>query len=615
NWTCHSETQGKIFENISLPLGWVLYGRREKLVSCERNIFINEHDTKENQAVFLVNVILAYEVYWNGTLIDQKGSLMEDKEEFDPTPNLVLIAKEKIQFGENTLKILTYDPSGFGGIFRIPIFGKADDMEKEAFAYMVKVGGLIFLCFFLFLFYILYYFQNPFQKEMLYFSFTCFFIGINMSCYYKVSYYINSSFVFNYLSYNLSLGLFSLGLVLFFYEVFEQKLSFISWLLFAICSLYLLITLFGGLSNVVRDFHRSYLIALFIVFVPVLLSLELARYVLKGKNLESFGVDYIILASLVAILALNHSYLRFFIQELPKEELTVESFLTFVIGMILTISQKQKYVQERLNLIEKNYQEDLKKEIKEKTSELETANEKLQEDHAFKNKLFSIIAHDLRSPLNSLELLLDLLKENDIESEEFQEFSNEISLSLHNNQFLLSTLLYWVSQQVKKREVILEEFAPSDIFEETIQILSPNILQKKIQIQRKYGKDCLVYSDRNMIRIILRNLLNNAIKFSESNSKLILGYRIYETECEFFVQDFGVGMSEQVQKEILDSKVTQIESQRGTENEKGLGLGLKLSFAFLKELGSEIFLSSQKGKGSKFWFRIPLSNKTHDTHS
>ena len=225
-----------------------------------------------------------------------------------------------------------------------------------------------------------------------------------------------------------------------------------------------------------------------------------------------------------------------------------------------------------------------------------------------KDKLFSIIAHDLRGPLNSITQLSELVKKSCAlcMEDDAKTMIEYINVSSKNVRELLENLLQWAGSQTGDISYEPEIISLENIILKSIELSEQMATNKKVTINLETDTDNLVYIDKNMIRIVLINLLSNAIKFTNTNGKISVEVKTTTDFALVSIVDNGVGMSETMVNDMfrIDKKV----SNRGTENEKGTGLGLILCKEFVENHGGEIWVESEEGKGSKFSFTVPYAS-------
>jgi len=235
------------------------------------------------------------------------------------------------------------------------------------------------------------------------------------------------------------------------------------------------------------------------------------------------------------------------------------------------------------------------------------SNRKLQVLNATKDKLFSIIGHDLKGPLNSLTSFSYLLLHHidSISKEEIKMLSQDIDKSLKNLFNLLENLLEWSRSQTGSIDFKGEEFDLAIVLKENEELLKGQAQNKKITIVNKNNFSLPVILHRHSINTVVRNLLSNAIKFTNEGGTITLGTEEKGNQFIVSVTDTGVGMSPEAMEKIFSLGTKH--STLGTAKEKGTGLGLLLCKEFVEKNGGTIHLESQQGVGSKFYFTVPAN--------
>jgi PAS domain S-box-containing protein len=229
----------------------------------------------------------------------------------------------------------------------------------------------------------------------------------------------------------------------------------------------------------------------------------------------------------------------------------------------------------------------------------------LRELNATKDKFFSIIAHDLKSPFNAIvgfsELLVEQVKEKDYEG--IEEYAGYIHTSSLRAMSLLSNLLEWSRTQIGRMNYSPERIELQAIVNETIELLTDSAKQKGIAISNKIPVKLIVFADKTMIGTILRNLVSNAIKFTNTGGYVNLTAKQVDNELLVSVSDNGVG----IRKEAIPNLflIEESKSTSGTEKETGTGLGLILCKEFIEKHGGRIWVESEEGVGSTFNFTLP----------
>jgi PAS domain S-box-containing protein len=232
--------------------------------------------------------------------------------------------------------------------------------------------------------------------------------------------------------------------------------------------------------------------------------------------------------------------------------------------------------------------------------------EKLRELNVTKDKLFSIIAHDLKSPYNAQLGFLELLLEdgNNYTPDQRKKFLNTVYNSTKQSFALLDNLLVWSRNQTGKIPFNPEVQLVAQLFEEAIDLQKYAAEAKKISIDIELSDDNLeVSADGEMVNTILRNLLSNAIKFTHNHGKIILGSRIANnSQLLIYVKDNGIGINDDDQKMLFDP--LSFHTTVGTNREKGTGIGLLLCKEFVERNGGKIWVESKINKGSAFYFTL-----------
>jgi PAS domain S-box-containing protein len=244
-------------------------------------------------------------------------------------------------------------------------------------------------------------------------------------------------------------------------------------------------------------------------------------------------------------------------------------------------------------------------ERKKSEDSLKKSEKQLKELNATKDKLFSIIAHDLRSPFSNIIGLTELILDKSIDFEESEKHIEILNSSAKNTLILLDNLLNWAKSQTGKLTFKPEKILLSKVILEIIAINKIHAQAKKITINYFSSDEIKVYADENMLRTVLRNLISNAIKFTNTGGTISVFTILKHDHVEITVSDNGIGMNEIKRNALF--KITSNTTMNGTANESGSGLGLVLCKEFVKKNGGEIWSESEEGKGSNFKFTVPLN--------
>ncbi|MDH5397581.1 MAG: HAMP domain-containing histidine kinase [Cyclobacteriaceae bacterium] len=222
-----------------------------------------------------------------------------------------------------------------------------------------------------------------------------------------------------------------------------------------------------------------------------------------------------------------------------------------------------------------------------------------------RDKLFSIIAHDLRSPMQNLSKFLELLVQNVLTEDESEKILKELSLTTRNNYHMMENLLIWSRNQMEGNNQNPVIFNIGEAARASERFLALQINEKEINIENSIPEELKAYADQSMVEVVIRNLLSNAIKFTPVKGRVWINAVEEENFVSVTVGDSGVGIS----AEEIDKIYALNYTTRGVKNEKGTGIGLHLCKEFVNKSGGNIFVKSQPGEGSEFTFTLPKNTK------
>ena len=348
----------------------------------------------------------------------------------------------------------------------------------------------------------------------------------------------------------------------------------------------------------------------------------------ETKNVNAFkagkwivylpGVLLIVVIGLLLIFVLNQSF-------------HLSNGIVILIGLIIVLFILHQYmvIAENIKLTREmslvNVQ--LETKVAQRTAELSRANDELHEEmkerekaeqhlarsnqdlallNRDKDKLFSVLAHDLRSPLGSMMNLTSLLAENihDFDEAELLEIIGTLNKSATQTFQLFNDLLAWSAVQMGRGEREKELFQVYELVSETVIILASEANRKQVRINLVIDKSIEAFADKFAIQTVVRNLLSNAIKFTPAEGIITIEAEAGKDTVRISVSDTGIGISKEKQKKLF--RVDEVSSSPGTEGEKGTGFGLLLCKDLVERNGGKIWLESEKGKGSRFLFTLPV---------
>ncbi len=257
-----------------------------------------------------------------------------------------------------------------------------------------------------------------------------------------------------------------------------------------------------------------------------------------------------------------------------------------VVGMVVDITDKKK----------------IEDELKQNEEQLRALN-------VTKDKLFSIIAHDIRNPFNIIMGFSTLLEQaiDDLEKEEIRSLAHKIVEASNDTFKLLEDLLTWAKSQLGQLKVHNEKFRPCTVIDECVTSLSATAKSKHIKLKYDIEKDVELFSDVAMFKFVIRNLLHNAIKFSYSDQKVECKMHVSNDHVAFTIRDYGVGIRPEKLEKLFD--LSETIASYGTANEKGTGLGLSMCKEMVELNKGELKVESEVGKGSRFIVVLPLNQE------
>ena len=229
-------------------------------------------------------------------------------------------------------------------------------------------------------------------------------------------------------------------------------------------------------------------------------------------------------------------------------------------------------------------------------------NSELNKMHSLKDKIFSIVSHDLRSPINSLANTLKLANSLTINTENKTRILKNVSANVDNAYALIDNLLLWSKNQIKEIRPISENFNIQNEIKLVVNDLS-NIADEKFIVIDNNTQKHSIDTDINMFRVIMRNLITNAIKYSHIKGKITINSELSDNKVVISVKDRGIGMTQAIHDTLFNLPETK--SALGTNNETGTGLGLVLCSEFAKKIGGKIWFDSKEGEGSTFFVALP----------
>jgi signal transduction histidine kinase len=279
---------------------------------------------------------------------------------------------------------------------------------------------------------------------------------------------------------------------------------------------------------------------------------------------------------------------------------SIAAFLIVSTILLLIYLKRKSTLKLNKELQEKNIQLNLQNEVyAEQTKSLEDINK-------VKDRLFSIVSHDLKDSISSIKAFIDLLKEDSISREEFYNLVPELSENADNASSLLYNLLNWSKSQMQNLKPKPELFNIQEVFQNKMSLVEQKVEQKRIVLIDESRRD-FIYADKSMIEIVIQNLITNAVKFTRVGDVITISNNDHDGKSLICIEDTGVGISrENVDKLFQNGTFT----TRGTNNEKGTGLGLSICKELVELNGGRIWVESTPNVGTKFYVELPKNKPT-----
>ena len=275
-----------------------------------------------------------------------------------------------------------------------------------------------------------------------------------------------------------------------------------------------------------------------------------------------------------------------------------------IIIAVMYYRQKRKQLKINKKLVEKNQQ------VLQQKIDLDDQAEKLNELNKLKDRLIGILAHDLRSPLSTLRGLFTLLEDESISHEEMLLLLPDVLKKLDYTSDFLDTLLFWINSQMENFTNSVKSFSINEVIDAELDHYREQASLKDIHLSGNLMPGGDAIGDPNSLRIVVRNLLTNAIKFSNRGDTIEISSALLERDILIAVKDTGTGMTSSQRDRLFKSKV---ESKSGTKNESGTGMGMLFCRDLVEKNNGTIWVESEFGKGTAFYFTIPHSSEPRST--
>jgi signal transduction histidine kinase len=566
----------------------------------------------------------SYDIYLDGKYFGSDGTPGKSADETKPEYRRNFF---RFNTSSDSLKIIinvanySHRRGGFWLPVKLGTFGEVQKQLANGWAAEWAVISLLlgFSLFFLFFFAI-----SPKEKIMLFFSMTT--IGLALrplfTSHYLIYNLVNMDWIWIIRFEYLGLFVILIGWVWYVMNLYPSKFfRIIAWSITVVFSLSFILTLFLP----VKIFSYSTLG----YYPSMILVISYLLFMSFKGSLKKNTVD---IAYFLAFILLLLGGLHDMRVSLGKSNSSIGYSLTYIIVLFVFIQaaillykwvraflEKEK-LQNELEFLNKN----LENLINERTLELKIRNEEIEKQNSMiaiqnkqlsdtiqlKNRIFSVIAHDLRSPVVNILYMLNLLKEKEYK-EKYDTFANSSIQYAQMVISLLENMLVWGRDQEDKIKFSPEKRDLADIILTNLSIFKETSDKKEIAVNFTQIGNSTAYFDKDLLDIIIRNLLSNAVKYTPRGGRIsiLLKEKVQNGEYMMLkICDNGIGIPETKQKYLFTS--TEVESTPGTENEKGTGLGLKLCYELVKINKGTIVVESKPGEGACFIITLPMKKKS-----
>lgn len=603
---------------IKVPSYWSSYPLNgNKFNGCGFGTYYLElilpHNFREPLGFHFPGVDVAYKLFINGKLTAECGVPGMNKSEEVPfyKPQIIKYIPES-----DTVKILIH-VSNFnhrrGGIWKVPLFSEYKFLEKKENMDNLLEMFTLGILFSFGLFYLIFSFYNRRERAIFYLALCFLFVFLRGIC----SNLIPISFITN-IKWDWIIRLEYIGIfwgvicgVWGFY--FISPIKYTKKVIIALTIISSIITI-AILTLPVTLFSFSIYLFYFILGISFVIFIIQTIHLFQKKKVISFL--YLFGFIMLFIGALHDSFVSDSKVVLFDFYILPYVFLFFILTQsfeffrrFVEIFENDKKLSEELAILNSELEEKVTKrtnQLNEKNEIIENQNIILQRDIALKNKIFAIIGHDLRSPLSSIIQGIEIFSEKNIPFETKETIAKKLGVTAYSLSMLVENLLSWGLSQNDQFKINLKTNNLTKCILLVINHFESILNNKDITLSNKSEEDCFAFFDEVSVMIIVRNLIANAIKFSDRGSEIIIETKRFENNGVLvIVKDSGLGMSKETVNKILSGEG--IVSTPGTNNEKGTGLGLILCKELIVMNKGKLQIESELGKGSIISFTLPIS--------
>lgn len=303
------------------------------------------------------------------------------------------------------------------------------------------------------------------------------------------------------------------------------------------------------------------------------------------------------------------------LQDLKIKNFRLVILIISVAILLLGIGMARIYL---LNQKTKKINKDLvskQEKVNQQKKTLELQSQELEKSNRLKNKLFSILGHDLKSPVSQLQSVLGLVNTQELSREEFSTISHILKRNVDSLYVVLDNILSWSKSQMEDFKVQLSPISLETVVKPSLELLHNQAQSKELNINVELSTKVKVWADPDLLQVIVRNILSNAIKFSKKGSVIDIRSFTEGREVVLQVQDYGLGMPSSILKSFEKDQFSILQSSPGTEKEKGTGLGLSISREFISMMDGTLQFESEKGKGTTAVIKLKVVQVVSSTNN
>jgi len=584
----------------------------DRMITLRSEILIDSAFSMNDLHLVILPVDYPCRIYFNEELLLLRGDYKYGYTNRMHSAEKVLLPPDKIKYGNKNQIALQLIPKE-GETYPVSNVFVSNSLDASRYVFIRNLVGtkliiaLSLCCFVFFVFYLIIYLsRREYQSQhFLFFAF--------MNLFFVIS-YINNIFSYDFSYTYIFEKIARAGFPLFIFvgicflleytNVFKKKRIIKIGILLAYIPSIIMVLIPKTTTEIISAYNSYPIISLFvgnfILFAITLL------YFNRERDLKSFLLFFIFTLNMIA--GFHDGYYFAILETKPFVLLTPNTVfgINLIIFFILAVDHSNLY-HVALKSTEElgKLNQDLELLVEKRTQKTKEYAGKLEEANNTKDKFFSIIAHDLKNPFNTLIGYSDILKSEFREygqNEIYQHLSTiyETSVKGYN---LLENLLKWSQTQTNKIEFEPVKINLFEIVQNCVDDIEHQSQFKDIEVHNDIPKTYNIIADENLLKTILRNLINNAVKYTPRNGFVAISSEKDETSFVVSVKDSGVGMTEKELQNLF--KIDQVYSKPGTDKEKGSGLGLVLCKEFVEKHGGEIWVESDLDTGSIFKFTIP----------